>query len=202
MLCFEIKMITLVSLLPLVFFIEGYAAAEKELPTYIKKCLMKNRECVMKSSNDAIPFIVKGDPEYKVPNMQPLQVSFISLINTPQLTLNLSNLEIFGLEEAKMTDFMVDEVHDMHFTLVLSIPNTTIKGEYSVSGQVLVLPIRGNGNFSMSLRDQVNKLLNENWSVLVTEFGPGISSVVTKTIQRIFNVIARKVPARNVFISE
>lgn len=52
------------------------------------------------------------------------------------------------------------------------------------------------------LGKQINKLLTENWKMLLEEFGPTISEIVTNIITDIFNRIAKDVPATNVFLPD
>ncbi|XP_044755982.1 uncharacterized protein LOC123314734 [Coccinella septempunctata] len=128
-------------------------AQQRDLPKYIEKCSLKHefKQCVLRSANKAIPLIVKGDADYKIPNMQPLHVPFVNLFNTPQIVLNFTDTKVYGLENAKMVDIVVNNEDRLSFTAAFENPNITLSGEYSIIGTILALPLKGDGLYSVSL---------------------------------------------------
>ncbi|XP_045467760.1 uncharacterized protein LOC123676105 [Harmonia axyridis] len=140
-------------------FLKLGLAQQKELPKYIDKCSLNHnfKKCVLNSAQKAIPVIVKGDPEYNIPNMQPLHVPFVGLINTNQLVLNFTDTQVYGLENAKMVDIIIDKNNKLSSTPIFAIPNATLKGEYSISGTLLALNLNGKGQYSVTLLNGVYK---------------------------------------------
>lgn len=55
----------------------------------------------------------------------------------------------------------------------------------------LITKFHINGIFS---GDNTNKLLNENWQELMTEFKPAMNEIIGSVIRGIFNPLAKKVP--------
>ncbi|KAK9874603.1 hypothetical protein WA026_005435 [Henosepilachna vigintioctopunctata] len=222
-----------------VFLIYLSSVFTRELPTYLKdkRCSFKEdlEACFVKNGNLAIPLLAKGDPDFHIPKMNPMEISFIQLISTPTLGLNLTNVEIHGLDQARIERAKLNW-KDNIFTIYLKSGNLTIEGDYVADGKVLVMPIKGNGRFKVFLKngdfeaaniaemleikgekffkltdtrlnykfervefqfdnlfdgnkelgDQVNKFLNENWDILLTDFGPGISATISSIIRDIF----------------
>lgn len=50
--------------------------------------------------------------------------------------------------------------------------------------------------------EEVNKFLNNNWDILMIEFGPGIAEVISKIITDIFDNLAAAVPVKYVFLDD
>ncbi|KAK9874604.1 hypothetical protein WA026_005436 [Henosepilachna vigintioctopunctata] len=232
-------------------FIVG--ALSNELPDYLKdkRCSLKKdfKDCFIKNGNLAIPLVVRGDPEYHIPKMNPMEISFIELISTPSLGLNLTNVKLYGLGEVRLEDLKFSWEENW-WTLYLKSDNITIEGDYAVDGKVLIMPIKGNGRFNVLLKngrfsassnvrivemngekyfkplnmsmeykfdkvefnfdnlfdgnkelgDQVNRFLNENWSPLLKDFGPGIASTIAAIIKDIFQKFSAKISLKGYFL--
>ncbi|KAL3277269.1 hypothetical protein HHI36_012620 [Cryptolaemus montrouzieri] len=138
-------------------FLCVFESYQKQLPNYIRKCSLKHnlRECAIKSANDAIPFIVKGDPAYDIPNLSPLRIPFMSLIKTKDMSLNLTDVNIQGLDQAKLIDFVPANVDKMLFDIVLAIPKVTINADYSIDGKIMIMPVNAKGRISLFLNNGV-----------------------------------------------
>ncbi|KAL3277272.1 hypothetical protein HHI36_012622 [Cryptolaemus montrouzieri] len=52
------------------------------------------------------------------------------------------------------------------------------------------------------LGDEVNRFLNNNWDILMIEFGPEIAQIISKIITDIFDNLAAVVPVKYVFLDD
>ncbi|XP_044756957.1 protein takeout-like [Coccinella septempunctata] len=240
----------IVFVLSLFVFIEG-----KQLPKFMQdlRCPLTHdfKPCFIEKGNAAIPLLAKGVPEYNIPKMDPAEIHHVQLVSDPSLSLNLTDLKIYGLENMKIIDIEVDLKRRM-FRTTLSGENITVIGEYSVNGRILVLPIIAKGFFSTYLKngiyiatkidyivekngekyynpvfdpmdyhlekvvfhiedlfgdnkelgEEVNKFLNNNWDILMIEFGPEIAKIISKIITDIFDNLASVVPVKYVFLDD
>ncbi|KAK9874606.1 hypothetical protein WA026_005437 [Henosepilachna vigintioctopunctata] len=50
------------------------------------------------------------------------------------------------------------------------------------------------------LSREINKFLNENWDLLLNDFGPGIADTISSIIRNIFEKFSDQVPIKNFFL--
>ncbi|KAL3278468.1 hypothetical protein HHI36_013787 [Cryptolaemus montrouzieri] len=234
------------------FFI--ISVQSKKLPDYLQdlRCSVENDfdACFVKNANKAIPLVARGDPNLNIPKMNPLEIPFMRMISTPTLQLNLTDVKVYGLEKMKVLENKFDWDKSL-FAITLKGENITVTGQYSIDGNVLVMPIKGEGPFSVlldngvykvrcvvptiqkddgllyfSLTDieanyvfkrivfnfenlfegneelgkQTNEFLNENWDLLVSDFGPGIANIIASMIKKVSDGITQVVPIQDFFI--
>ncbi|KAK9874610.1 hypothetical protein WA026_005441 [Henosepilachna vigintioctopunctata] len=226
----------------------------RDLPNYLipLKCPRDNnfQKCFIESANKGIPLVARGDPDFHIPKMSPMEIPFLQLISTPNLQLNFTNIKVHGLEHLRMVDLRIFWDKNM-YTSIFTADNITIEGNYVARGQVMIMPIRGNGHFTMmmndatfkttvmsgqierngekyyhlddfrldynikklsfnfenlfegnkELGDQLNKFLNDNWDLILTDFGPGIAKTVSDIIRNIYEQVGKEVPSKY-FIKE
>ncbi|KAG6447749.1 hypothetical protein O3G_MSEX005140 [Manduca sexta] len=129
----------------LFFFRNGYA---KLAPDYIHPCDATTRECLVKSTQDAIPEFVKGIPDLGVPSLDPFVIE--------KLAIPLSGLKV-TFYQGKVTGFrkcvvdnVISELEKRHFVLEFHC-NLTIKGQYDAVGRLLLFPINGEGDAKIKL---------------------------------------------------
>ncbi|KAL3277268.1 hypothetical protein HHI36_012619 [Cryptolaemus montrouzieri] len=241
---------TLILFLSLVNILEA-----KELPKFLRnlRCPLTHnfKPCFLKNGNAAIPLLAEGDEEYNIPKMNPFEIPVAQLTTTPMLSLNLTNLKVYGLNEMKIVDAEVD-LKRREFKTSIKSSNLTIVGALDAEGRVIILPVKSKGFFSMSLingtynitkidhiidklgdkyykpvfeplqytlgkiefkieklfgenvvLDEVmDKFLNENWELAMTEFGPKVAAFITDIVTDIFNSLTDVVPVRNIFLDD
>ncbi|XP_019867783.1 protein takeout [Aethina tumida] len=126
-----------------------------QLADYIKPCSKsdpKLNECAKNSAIAAIPTILKGDKRYNTPVLDPLHLPEINLEASDKLQINLKNVILTGLENIKLKDIQLDlpnkKVKVSVFTNYINI-----FGDYNIDGQILVLPIKGNGPANLTFSD-------------------------------------------------
>lgn len=91
--------------------------------------------------------------------MNPLHVDFINIIqgenqNSPvNMVLKLLDIDVYGLDKIHASKFQGFEKDPIKSKIELHgiIPRLTISGNYKMKGQILVLPIQGNGKCNITI---------------------------------------------------
>ncbi|XP_066156126.1 protein takeout-like [Euwallacea fornicatus] len=138
------------------FFVCLVGGCLASLPSYIKVCSKSDpniKECFIQHGNEALPVLLKGDRSINLQSLTPMKFDVIQA-SVGDLDLTLRDVNIYGLETAKLIDMDVDWEHQRWF-LECNVERVTILGSYEVDGQILVLPIKGNGPFNITI-DSVN----------------------------------------------
>ncbi|XP_045480992.1 protein takeout-like [Harmonia axyridis] len=126
-------------------------------------CLLSNLKCQINkdfdacfitNGNKAIPLIAKGDSEYGIPNMIPLKIPFMKLIDTPNLHMNLTNIEVHGLNKMELVAYKSDFGKNSFF-FSLKGDNITVVGNYKADGKILIMPLKGEGIFSFYFKNGI-----------------------------------------------
>ncbi|XP_034238685.1 protein takeout-like [Thrips palmi] len=129
-----------------------------KLPSYLTACSRsdpKLNECVIQKASAAIPFIINGDPKYRVPNMNPMVIPELALwqgTSAVGLKMAWKNAEIHGLKDAKMLECDMD-VPKKHTRLTFFTPSISLTGTYTASGRVLLLPVTGTGPSNITVKN-------------------------------------------------
>uniref|UniRef100_A0A0A9X583 Protein takeout n=1 Tax=Lygus hesperus TaxID=30085 RepID=A0A0A9X583_LYGHE len=132
------------------------AATALKLPSYIKPCKMsdpKLDECVVKHGIAAVPKFINGDPKYRVPRLEPLDITELRVRQgTKQVGLNmiLKDCKIYGIKSTKFVQARTN-LPAKHIEWDFKIPRIEILSDYEVDGQVLILPITGKGKANVTL---------------------------------------------------
>uniref|UniRef100_A0A1B6CN67 Uncharacterized protein n=1 Tax=Clastoptera arizonana TaxID=38151 RepID=A0A1B6CN67_9HEMI len=136
----------------------GYIESKK-LPPYMKPCSRndpKLNECALKHGREAIPFLLKGDPKYKIPNFDPLLIERFEVNDQSNKAVGLSfvcnKCTISGLKDVTLDDMRID-LKKKKIEADLTAKKIEITGKYNVTGKVLVLPINGNGDVDLTVTD-------------------------------------------------
>ncbi|XP_069683199.1 protein takeout-like [Periplaneta americana] len=130
-----------------------------QLPSYFKVCARSDPnfgECVVKSSREVIPHLVKGETMFNLPPLDPFEIKELTLSHGQgrgQLNLTLRDVKLLGFKDAYMLNYSHDLNKTTHFSFLLAVPQLKVLGTYIISGQILLLPIRGTGNINITLVD-------------------------------------------------
>ncbi|XP_022184394.2 protein takeout isoform X2 [Nilaparvata lugens] len=129
-----------------------------KLPPYISPCKKSDVDldaCVVKHGQQAIPKFINGDPKYRVPKLDPLEITEL-VVNqgTRQigLSLRLKNTKIYGLRNAKFVKSTTD-FKRRHCDWHVNFDRIQLIGKYIVDGKILVLPISGEGPCNVTITD-------------------------------------------------
>ncbi|XP_022909532.2 protein takeout-like [Onthophagus taurus] len=132
------------------FFIELLKA--EELPNYIKKCKLSDpnmNECFVKNANDAIPTLVKGDPTFKLINMSPVVIPVVNLGSGPNLEMKLTQVTSNNIKDFRLSKANFD-LKSNKIWLNSKMDRLEVISNYFIKGQILVLPINGEGKSNIT----------------------------------------------------
>ncbi|XP_075236165.1 protein takeout-like [Lycorma delicatula] len=129
-----------------------------KLPNYITPCKQSDPnldECVIRHGQAAISKFINGDPKYRVPKLDPLEISEL-VVNqgTKQigLSLKLKNTKIYGLRNAKFVRAKTD-IKNRRIEWEFRFDRIEMISNYTAEGKVLLLPITGNGPSNVTITD-------------------------------------------------
>ncbi|CAK1585305.1 unnamed protein product [Parnassius mnemosyne] len=120
----------------------------KLAPDFIRPCNETSRECLVKSTQDAIPEFVKGMPNLGVPPLDPFTIEKLS-IPLSGLKVTFYQGKVTGFRKC-IVDNVISELEKRHFVLEFHC-NLTIKGAYDAVGKILLFPINGEGDAKIKL---------------------------------------------------
>nr|BAD83405.1 takeout like protein [Phormia regina] len=133
-----------------ILLIVGTQAAQ--LPDYIKVCSRndpKINECVKNTVHNMRPYLKDGIKEVPLNAMEPLYIGDLNIleggssgINVKAIDLNIYGASNFEIKKLKASN------NGMRFDFELNLPRLQGEGQYDINGQILTLPIKGNGPFT------------------------------------------------------
>ncbi|PNF31888.1 hypothetical protein B7P43_G07892 [Cryptotermes secundus] len=129
-----------------------------KLPDYITPCSRKDpnfNECALKHGREAIPRLLKGDPKYGVPVLDPMYVPEVS-VEESGIKITARNFTIEGARNATLQDFRVD-FDKLIVSIQFMAPQLDFRGKYELSGKLVSLPIIGKGDFNSTFRGLIAK---------------------------------------------
>ncbi|KAK7869871.1 hypothetical protein R5R35_006676 [Gryllus longicercus] len=150
----------LLPLLLLVASLHSLADAAKtqaKFPPYIHKCSIKDpnlEQCALEAGRVALPHLVKGNPQIRLPSLDPLSVTEVRVQSGNQLDMHCRNIVLKGLANTELLHIGID-LKNKVYSCICRIPRLEISGDYTVDGRVLILPIKGNGKAVFTFDDAV-----------------------------------------------
>ncbi|XP_030752076.1 circadian clock-controlled protein-like [Sitophilus oryzae] len=126
----------------------------KHLPNYISPCRLSSdlSDCIVKHAVASIPHISKGDPEFGSPSLNPWVLEKLELNPSSQLKILFTNCEIYGLNRAILKDAKID-FDKKRVDIVVYVEQIKLESHYNMDGQILVLPIKGDGKTNLEFGD-------------------------------------------------
>ncbi|XP_026323307.1 protein takeout-like [Hyposmocoma kahamanoa] len=111
--------------------------------------------CLRDVLNNYIPHIATGLPEYGIPPCEPLLIPSLTVKQSAgpiHVTSSYHDVVVKGPASMRVKDVRVNaKKHQV--VAKLYIPELRMKGNYKVTGQLLMLPIEGDGKFSAKYSD-------------------------------------------------
>ncbi|KAK9504242.1 hypothetical protein O3M35_010617 [Rhynocoris fuscipes] len=131
-----------------------------KLPAYVKTCSRNDpniSECALRHGKEIIPKIIPGDPNIRLPRLEPLLLERVEIHpsnNGGSINMRLTCYKclVIGLSQSKLKDIKLD-LDKRHIDIKLSIPRLSVTGKYDVAGKVLLFPITGKGISNITLTD-------------------------------------------------
>lgn len=135
-----------------VFTIALLAVADAgKIPSFIQPCSAsdpKMNECIERVITQIGPRFAEGIPELGVAPLDPVQLGTVNVDN-PALKIVFTDTVVTGLKGFKVNAFKINTEKGkatLDFTA-----NVTLKANYDMDGQVIILPIRGNGQAKIKI---------------------------------------------------
>ncbi|KAH8294888.1 hypothetical protein KR018_003856, partial [Drosophila ironensis] len=121
------------------------------LADFIKVCHRNDPElakCVKTSVHSLRPNLGKGIKQLNVPPLEPLYIKELNILDgSAGLTVVAKNLSILGASNFEITRLRAS-IEKKRFDFELILPHLQCEGVYEINGNVLALPIKGNGPFT------------------------------------------------------
>ncbi|XP_013133153.1 PREDICTED: circadian clock-controlled protein-like [Papilio polytes] len=120
------------------------------------KCKLEDSSCLIPAFQKSLPIFVSGIPEYGV--------EVLDIMNLDDVKFELAGLN-FGLKEGTvkgMKHAVIDDVKWDTKNKKINVDfhaDCSIKGHYTASGRVLILPITGDGQMKLKLKNIHIKLV-------------------------------------------
>ncbi|XP_049872595.1 uncharacterized protein LOC126371330 [Pectinophora gossypiella] len=137
-------------------FLAVILGARSASAPFIKPCQTTDNACVVSSAQAAVPFIAPGIPELGVKSLDPM---LLEEVRSDQGGLHLlfKNTVLTGMKGCSV-DAVKMKNNKQTVTIRCSV---MLKGDYTLSGQLLVLPVQGEGPYTIHIRDIVIKAFTE-----------------------------------------
>ncbi|KAL1449634.1 hypothetical protein WDU94_002120 [Cyamophila willieti] len=130
----------------------------KPAPSWVKPCRKSDGpvdDCIVKRIAEFMPHILPGLPKYRIPTLDPLEVTSIAVDTGSKqvgLSLEVYDSQIFGLKKADFYKVHLD-FDNRTYDLFWRNPRLMNIGHYKMDGKILVLPIKGTGEGNVTMTD-------------------------------------------------
>jgi len=127
-------------------------------PVYVLPCSRSDPQlngCIKNSFNHLKPFLKNGLPELKVPALEPLSIEQMAMENDAgavRIKALFSNIIVKGASNWTIQEVRND-VKKLRIDMRIAIPRVETRGKYDIFGNVLLLPVRSNGEFWTEFSD-------------------------------------------------
>ncbi|XP_022821576.1 protein takeout-like [Spodoptera litura] len=124
----------------------------KELPDYIHVCKRDPatiNDCVVKSIEALRPQLTNGIPELGVPSIEPFLINEIKALTSDSTPLRASghNIKVTGASAFVIKSLSVD-LDTLKIRVHLRFPKLHFEGDYKLDAQVLIVPLKGQGQLN------------------------------------------------------
>ncbi|XP_049535240.1 protein takeout-like [Anopheles darlingi] len=134
------------------------AATVYERPSYILPCRRSDPEinkCIRNSLNFVKPYVARGLPELKTPALEPLRIEELAMENNAgavRIKALFTDIVASGAGNYTIKEVRSD-LKKLRIDMSIGIPRVETRGKYEVIGNVLLLPVRSNGEFWTEFTD-------------------------------------------------
>ncbi|KAG6440857.1 hypothetical protein O3G_MSEX001447 [Manduca sexta] len=136
-----------------IFFIFAFVACTSagSLPSFIHPCSASDKnlnECIQNVIAVAGPKFADGIPELGIAPLDPVQLRTVQ-VNNPALKITFTDTVVTGLRGFRVNSYKINP--DKGKASLDFTANVTLKAHYDMDGQILILPIKGNGNAKIKI---------------------------------------------------
>ncbi|XP_037954777.1 protein takeout-like [Teleopsis dalmanni] len=147
-------------MLPILMVLMCAVIVSANLPPDIKKCKAADVKCIADTINDVLRRYPKGNKEFGLDEVDSVHLKDVvvsqAASDTPvQLNLKFKTLVVNGFESARVDRVVGFEkdVNNSKFEVYGHTPELRMKGQYIVNGKVLILPITGEDNAEIIMKN-------------------------------------------------
>ncbi|PZC76677.1 hypothetical protein B5X24_HaOG204360 [Helicoverpa armigera] len=117
----------------------------------IQKCQLSDSKCIKASAQNAIAVFSAGVPELGIEVLDPVRIKVIK-IDLSGLKLVLRDSDAFGLKKTVIDKLSVD-TGKKQIQFNFHVAPIELKGKYKASGMLLILPISGDGDINIKIKN-------------------------------------------------
>uniref|UniRef100_D2SNY3 DUF233 protein n=1 Tax=Heliothis virescens TaxID=7102 RepID=D2SNY3_HELVI len=117
----------------------------------IQKCPLSDSKCIKASAQNALATFTAGIPEVGVEVLDPVHFNIIK-INLSGLKLAIKDSDVYGLKKSVIDKLSVDTEKKL-VQLNFHVAPIELKGKYKASGMLLILPISGDGDVAIKIKN-------------------------------------------------
>nr|BAH97099.1 juvenile hormone binding protein [Bombyx mori] len=130
------------------------ASDATDLAKFITPCRPKDTACLKSSAQKAVPFLAAGIADLGIETMDPMTVGRVNTVQAG-LHMDFRDTTVRGLRNCVVLNLR--RLYDK--TLLDLKCSVTLVGEYTLGGQLLILPIEGTGKYRIRIRDIIMKII-------------------------------------------
>ncbi|CAF4852661.1 unnamed protein product [Pieris macdunnoughi] len=123
---------------------------------FIKPCKPGDSACILASARAAAPFLLPGIPDLGIKSLDPMHLNVIKS-DQGGLKMVFKDTDLTGLKTCTIDNVKMD-IAKMKQSVLLKCSKLALKGNYKLSGQLLILPVQGDGPYTIDIRDIVIKV--------------------------------------------
>ncbi|KAM3955890.1 juvenile hormone binding protein an-0128 [Aphomia sociella] len=133
-------------------------SANCALAPFIKPCPASDSSCILASATAALPYVAVGIPELGVNSLDPLKIPIIQS-DQGGLKLTFTDTVVTGLKGCKIDGIKHDLSKSKQSVVIRCSPD--LNGDYKLEGRLILLPVEGQGKYTINIRDIVIKVTCE-----------------------------------------
>ncbi|KAF9420008.1 hypothetical protein HW555_003602, partial [Spodoptera exigua] len=165
--------------------------------SYISSCSRNDpnlNDCALKSARDSLHQFSQGDSERGLRPLDPLYVAEMTVYipNKQGFKVTFKDNYFTGLSKLHLENLKFDLEKKM--IIADALVTLDVKNTYDLSGRVLLIPVKSNGDSAIHLSDQINRILNEMWREIVADVGPSICQSLSTAVVENLSVLLEQVP--------
>ncbi|XP_053604553.1 protein takeout-like [Plodia interpunctella] len=145
-------------MLQYISFLAVILAVESALAPFIKPCKSGDNVCILSSARAAAPILAEGVPALDIKPIDPMAIPLITG-DQGGLKMVFTDTVVTGMKGC-----VVEAVkHDLSKSrqTVVTRCSVTLKGNYNLDGHLIILPVQGQGKYTITIQDIVIKTYTE-----------------------------------------
>ncbi|CAD0201614.1 unnamed protein product [Chrysodeixis includens] len=139
-------------------FLAVILGAKSASAPFIKPCKAGDNACIMTSAQAALPVLAPGIPELGIKSVDPMHLDVIKG-DQGGLALTFKDTTVTGMKGCHVDGIKHDIKKSKQVVTIRC--SVDLNGQYKLDGQLLVLPIKGEGKYNIKIRDIVIKTTTE-----------------------------------------